>query len=61
MAKRFRIDAPAVDQVKYDATYGDTPVDPRVARILADDPTFDPTGKSDTYLDTRVRLLDEKQ
>lgn len=34
--------------------------DPRVKRIKAVDPSFDPRGKSDTYLDTRVALLDGK-
>lgn len=32
--------------------------DPRVARIRAVDPDFDPRGRSDVYLDTRVALLD---
>lgn len=49
----FRIDAPAAPGTALDKKADD----PRVALIKQHDPSFDPAGKSDVYLDTRVELL----
>lgn len=54
MARRF--DAPVVSGSSLD-----TAEDPRVKRLKAEDPNFDPRGKSDTYLDKRIELLDEAE